>query len=73
MTPRSGSCTYSAITTPRPDIYASNPAGTIWHKASSRGTDNNCVEFAELPGAETLYFTASEWSAFQDGIIAGEL
>ncbi|MFD1657377.1 DUF397 domain-containing protein [Streptomyces caeni] len=67
------------------DLYAGDLTQAIWRKASSSGAENNCVEVAELPGGARavrdsknpgrapLCFTASEWAAFRDGIIAGEL
>ncbi|MFJ5303881.1 DUF397 domain-containing protein [Streptomyces sp. NPDC088350] len=67
------------------DLYAVDLTTAVWHKASASGGEGNCVEVAQLPngaravrdsknpGHTPLRFTASEWSAFQDGIIAGEL
>jgi hypothetical protein len=58
--------------------------GLVWHKSSYSTNCGNCVEVAELPGGgaavrdskdpggHVLKFTASEWSAFIYGAIAGE-
>lgn len=70
---------------PKSDLYAVDLTEAEWHKASASGGEGNCVEVAELPGGaravrdskdpgrEPLRFTASEWAAFRDGIITGEL
>jgi hypothetical protein len=67
------------------ELYACDLAGVIWRKASASGAENNCVEIAQLPGGaravrdsknpdrEPLRFTASEWAAFREGVVAGEL
>ncbi|GAA4656072.1 DUF397 domain-containing protein [Streptomyces chumphonensis] len=66
-------------------LYTHDLTGAIWRKASASGPEHDCVEVAELPeGAravrdsknperEPLRFTASEWAAFRQGVIAGEL
>jgi hypothetical protein len=58
--------------------------GLVWRKASASTQNNNCVEVAPLPGGgiavrdskdpegPSLRFTAAEWSAFADGMAAGE-
>jgi Domain of unknown function (DUF397) len=55
-----------------------------WRKASASQTNGNCVEVAVLPGGgvavrdskdpegPVLRFTAAEWSAFAEGVAAGE-
>ncbi|WP_327315942.1 DUF397 domain-containing protein [Streptomyces sp. NBC_01235] len=67
------------------DLYSIDLTTAIWRKASASGGEGNCVEVAQLPdGAravrdsknpdrEPLRFTASEWAAFREGVIAGEL
>jgi hypothetical protein len=67
------------------DLYAIELTEAVWHKASASGGEGNCVEVAELPGGARavrdsknpgrgpLRFTASQWAAFRDGIIADEL
>ncbi|MGW0880446.1 DUF397 domain-containing protein [Streptomyces sp. NPDC002671] len=67
------------------DLYAVDLATAVWRKASASGGEGNCVEVAQLPsgaravrdsknpGREPLRFTASEWAAFREGVIAGEL
>jgi hypothetical protein len=59
-------------------------ARLIWRKASASATNGNCVEVAALPGGgvavrdskdpegPSLRFTAAEWSAFAEGMAAGE-
>lgn len=59
--------------------------GAVWHKSTrSGGNGGDCVEVAgNLPGivalrdtkdpaGTTLIFTHAEWSAFLDGVRAGE-
>lgn len=70
---------------PKAELYACDLTGAIWHKASASGVEHDCVEVAQLPGGaravrdsknpgrEPLRFTASEWAAFREGVIAGEL
>jgi hypothetical protein len=67
------------------ELYACDLTGAIWRKASASGAEHDCVEVAELPGgaravrdsknpgSAQLRFTATEWTAFQEGVIAGEL
>jgi len=67
------------------ELYAHDLTGAIWRKASASGAEHDCVEIAELPGGaravrdsknperEPLRFTSTEWAAFQEGVIAGEL
>ncbi|MFI1352445.1 DUF397 domain-containing protein [Streptomyces sp. NPDC020898] len=67
------------------ELYARDLTGAIWRKASASGAEHDCVEVAELPGGarafrdsknpgrEPLRFTATEWAAFREGIITGEL
>lgn len=59
-------------------------ASLIWRKASASNTNGNCVEAAPMPGGGVvvrdskdpdgpmLRFTAAEWSAFAEGMAAGE-
>lgn len=70
---------------PKADLYACDLTRAIWRKASASGAEHDCVEVAELPGGARavrdsknpgrapLRFTASEWTAFRKGVIAGEL
>lgn len=67
------------------ELDARDLTGAIWRKASASGAEHDCVEVAELPGGTRavrdsknpgrgpLRFTASKWSAFQEGVIGGEL
>jgi hypothetical protein len=67
------------------ELYAYDLSGLTWRKASASGAEGNCVEVADLPGgakairdskrpeAGALRYTAAEWAAFRDGLIAGEL
>ena len=67
------------------DLHAADLTTAVWRKASASGGEGNCVEVAELPGGaravrdsknpgrKPLRFTPSEWVAFQEGVIAGEL
>ncbi|WP_329218372.1 DUF397 domain-containing protein [Streptomyces sp. NBC_01485] len=70
---------------PKSELYTYDLSEAIWRKASASGAEHDCVEVAQLPGGaravrdsknpsrEPLRFTASEWAAFQEGVIAGEL
>lgn len=70
---------------PKADLYACDLTRAIWRKASASGAEHDCAEVAELPGGARavrdsknpgrapLRFTASEWTAFRKGVIAGEL
>ncbi|GAA2275331.1 hypothetical protein GCM10010145_37850 [Streptomyces ruber] len=70
---------------PQAELYASDLTEAIWRKASASGAEHDCVEIADLPGGaravrdskqpnrKPLYFSASEWVAFQRSIIVGEL
>lgn len=67
------------------DLYAHDLSDATWRKASASGPENNCVEIADLPGGGkavrdskrpelgALRYTAAEWAAFRQGVIAGEL
>jgi uncharacterized protein DUF397 len=73
------------VNDPKADLYAHDLSGATWRKASASGAENNCVEVADLPGGgkavrdskrpeiEALRYTAAEWAAFREGVIAGEL
>ena len=59
-------------------------ASFAWRKASASTVNGNCVEVAPMPGGGVavrdskdpqgpiLRFTAAEWSAFAEGMAAGE-
>lgn len=59
-------------------------AGLVWRKARASQSNGNCVEVAPLTGGGVavrdskdpegpiLRFTAAEWSAFTEGMAAGE-
>ncbi|MDQ0778169.1 hypothetical protein QF026_006635 [Streptomyces aurantiacus] len=67
------------------DVTAYNLSTAIWRKSSASGAEHDCVEVTDLPGgakavrdskrpeAEPLRYTASEWAAFREGVISGEL
>lgn len=67
------------------NLYDIDLTDVTWRKSSASAGEHECVEVAELPGGgravrdsknperEPLRFTASEWAAFQAGVIAGEL
>jgi hypothetical protein len=70
---------------PKVELYAYDLSGSAWRKASASGAEGNCVEVADLPGGgkavrdskrpeiAALRYTAAEWAAFREGVIAGEL
>ncbi|MER5973630.1 DUF397 domain-containing protein [Streptomyces sp. NPDC002055] len=70
---------------PKAELYALDLAAATWRKASASGGEGNCVEVTDLPGGgkavrdskrpdlEPMRYTAAEWSAFREGVIAGEL
>ncbi|WP_149824239.1 DUF397 domain-containing protein [Streptomyces tailanensis] len=67
------------------ELYAYDLSTAIWRKSSASGAEHDCVEVTNLPGggkavrdskrpkAEPLRYTASEWAAFREGVISGEL
>ncbi|MEV0279878.1 DUF397 domain-containing protein [Streptomyces sp. NPDC050610] len=67
------------------ESYAFDLSAAAWHKSSASGPENNCVEITDLPGGavairdskdtgrDPLRFNASEWAAFRNGVISGEL
>ncbi|MZE79588.1 DUF397 domain-containing protein [Streptomyces xinghaiensis] len=73
------------MTDRKTELYDVDLTGVAWRKSSASGAENDCVEIAELPGGgwairdsknpgrEPLRFTATEWTAFRQGVIAGEL
>lgn len=66
-------------------LYTTDLTNVRWQKSSYSAGEHECVEIAELPSGgravrdsknperEPLCFTASEWAAFREGVIAGEL
>ncbi len=70
---------------PKAELYAFDLSVAAWRKSSASGPQNNCVEITDLPGGavairdskdtdrEPLRFNASEWTAFRQGVISGEL
>ncbi|GGR86689.1 hypothetical protein GCM10010252_26700 [Streptomyces aureoverticillatus] len=70
---------------PKAELYALELSAAIWRKSSASGAENNCVEITDLPGhgravrdskkpeREALRFTSDTWTAFQKGVISGEL
>ncbi|MCX2967448.1 DUF397 domain-containing protein [Streptomyces sp. TRM70308] len=66
-------------------LYELDLRELVWRKSSASAGEHECVEVAELPGGgravrdsknperEPLRFTASEWAAFRQGVVAGEL
>lgn len=73
------------MNSPKAELYAHDLSAATWRKASASGGEGNCVEVTELPGGgkavrdskrpdlEPMRYTAAEWSAFRQGVIAGEL
>ncbi|MFC9914266.1 DUF397 domain-containing protein [Streptomyces sp. NPDC127197] len=67
------------------ELYAYDLSTAIWRKSSASGAEHDCVEVTDLPGGakavrdskrpevEPLRYTASEWAAFRQGVISGEL
>lgn len=59
-------------------------SGARWHKSSRSGAEGDCVEVADNlpdvvavrdskdPDGPVLTFTRAEWSAFIDGVRAGD-
>lgn len=66
-------------------LYAIDLTDAAWRKASASGGQGNCVEITDLPDGAVavrdsknpalgaLRFTAAEWQAFRQGILADEL
>ncbi len=67
------------------ELYGYDLSSAEWRKSSASGAEHNCVEITDLPGGgiairdsknigrEPLRFDASEWTAFRQGVISGEL
>ncbi|MFE6904278.1 DUF397 domain-containing protein [Streptomyces sp. NPDC057717] len=67
------------------ELYALDLSDAVWTKSTYSGGENDCVEIAVLPGGaravrdskhperEPLRYTATEWAAFRQGVIAGGL
>jgi hypothetical protein len=67
------------------DLYAIDLSGAAWRKSRASAGSENCVEITDLPGGAialrdsknpafpALRYTAAEWAAFREGILAGEL
>ena len=65
-------------------MFDQNDARLVWRKASVSQANGNCVQVAPMPDGGVavrdskdpdgpiLRFTAAEWSAFADGMAAGE-
>jgi hypothetical protein len=65
-------------------LYARDVSDLTWRKSTKSGSTRSCVEMAELgggavalrdsndPSRPDLRFTASEWTAFVDGVRDGE-
>ncbi|MEW2577191.1 DUF397 domain-containing protein [Streptomyces syringium] len=57
----------------------------LWRKSSASAAENDCVEVADLanggvairdskdPHRTPLRFNATEWTAFREGVISGEI
>ncbi|MCW2872209.1 DUF397 domain-containing protein [Actinacidiphila oryziradicis] len=66
------------------DLYAIDPTTLTWQKSSFTGNNGECFELAPLPGGGVavrdsknpagphLCFTPGEWSAFKQGMAAGD-
>lgn len=66
------------------ELYAADLTAATWRKSSFTGNNGQCVEIAQLPAGaiairdsknphrEPLRFTSAEWSAFLNGVHAGE-
>ncbi|AXI77857.1 DUF397 domain-containing protein [Peterkaempfera bronchialis] len=66
------------------ELYSHDLSAATWRKSSASGAENNCVEVTDLPGGgvavrdsknpdrEPLRFDAAEWTAFRQGVVAGE-
>ncbi|MFI7337048.1 DUF397 domain-containing protein [Streptomyces sp. NPDC050085] len=67
------------------ELYALDLTDADWTKSSFSAGENDCVEITVLPGGgravrdskhperEALRYTATEWAAFRQAMIAGEL
>lgn len=67
------------------DLYAVDLAGAAWRKSPASNTGEHCVEITDIPGGgvavrdskhperPALRYTAEEWDAFRQGVIAGVL
>ncbi len=67
------------------DLYALDLSGATWRKSPASSGGEQCVEITDLPGGgvavrdsknpgkEPLRYTADEWDAFRQGVIAGVL
>ena len=67
------------------DLYAVDLSGAVWRKSPASNGGEQCVEITDLPGGgialrdsknplkEPLRYTAEEWDAFRQGVIAGVL
>jgi hypothetical protein len=67
------------------ELYALDLSDAQWRKSSFSAGENDCVEIAVLscgaravrdskhPERESLRYTATEWEAFRQGVISGEL
>ncbi|MDX6328414.1 MAG: hypothetical protein QOI83_797 [Streptomycetaceae bacterium] len=66
------------------DLYAIDPATLAWQKSSFTANNGECFELASLPSGGVavrdsknpagphLCFTPGEWSAFKQGMAAGD-
>jgi hypothetical protein len=73
------------VNSPKAELYAHDLSAATWRKASASGGEGNCVEVTDLPGGgkavrdskrpdlKPMRYTAAGWSAFCEGVIAGEL
>ncbi|WP_075737826.1 DUF397 domain-containing protein [Streptomyces acidiscabies] len=74
-----------STTDPKTNLYAVDLTQAIWRKSPASSGGEQCVEITDLPGGgiairdsknplkEPLRYTADEWDAFRQGVIAGVL
>ncbi|MBB5939526.1 DUF397 domain-containing protein [Streptomyces zagrosensis] len=67
------------------ELYTHDLSAARWRKAKASGPEHNCVEITDLPKGgiavrdsknphlEPLRYTATEWHAFRQAMISGEL
>ncbi|MEW2577189.1 DUF397 domain-containing protein [Streptomyces syringium] len=67
------------------ESYSFDLSAAVWRKSSASGGEGNCVEVADLANGtvairdskaterEPLRFSVTEWAAFRQGLITGDI